>query len=100
MNLDDVCDLIAVIHTKDSEGYETTEEIPTTHFCRWRDGVSQNEFYSSHKAGFNASATVEIFAADYNKEKIVDFRGERYNVIRAYQREPDYVTLVLEEVIR
>lgn len=96
----DVCDLIAVTHIKDEEGYETTVETPVTRYCNWTEGVSQNEFYSSHKAGFEASASVEIFTLDYNKEKVVEFHGVRYNVIRAFHREPDYVTLILEEVTR
>ena len=100
MNRPDVCNLIAQAFVKDKEGYETITETITTHFCNWQDGVSQNEFYLSHKEGFEASASVEIFSAEYNKEKIVEFHGVRYNVIRAFQRTPDFVTLILEEVIR
>ena len=100
MNRPDVCDLIAITYTKDNEGYETKAETRTTHFCNWRDGVSQNEFYLSHKEGFQASASVEIVAWEYNKEKLVEFHGVRYNVIRAFQSAPDYFTLILEEVTR
>lgn len=100
MNRPDICDLIAVTHIKDSEGYETTEETATTHFCNWTDGVSQNEFYLAHKEGFQASASLEMFSEEYKKQKIVDFHGVRYNVIRSFQRTPDVVTLILEEVTR
>ena len=100
MNRPDVCDLIAVIYTKDSEGYETKTEEASTHFCNWTDGVSQNEFYLAHKEGFQASASVEIFSEEYRKQKIVEFHGVRYNVIRTFHRNPDYVTLILEEVTR
>ena len=54
----------------------------------------------SHKEGFEASASVDIITADYNKQKLVDFHGTRYRVIRAFQRRPDYTTLILEEVVR
>ena len=100
MNRPEVCELIAVSYTKDSEGYETETESVTTHFCNWTDGVSQNEFYLAHKEGFQATASVEIFSWEYNKEKTVEFHGVRYNVIRAFQRKPDVVTLILEEVTR
>lgn len=100
MNRPDVCTLIAVTYTKDAEGYETKTETPSEHFCNWSDGVSRNEFYLSHKEGFQASASCEIFAEEYEKQKIVVFHGVRYSVIRAYWGKPDVVTLILEEVVR
>ena len=100
MNRPDVCDLIAIEYTKDEEGYETAVETRTTHFCNWTDGVGQNEFYLAHKEGFQASASVEIFDEEYNKEKIVEFHGTRYNVIRMFVRKPDTAVLILEEVTR
>ena len=100
MNRPDVCDLISVTSTKDSEGYETLTESKSEVFCNWTDGVSQNEYYLSHKEGFEASASVEIFTDDYAKQKLVDFHGTRYHVIRAFQRRPDFTTLILEEVVR
>ena len=100
MNRPDVCCLIKKIYTKDNEGYETETEETKEVFCIWTEGVSQNEYYLSHKEGFEASASVEIVSFDYSKQKIVEFHGDRYNVIRAFQRRPDYVTLILEEVVR
>jgi hypothetical protein len=100
MNRPDVCDLVTKVYAKDNEGYETETEVVKQVFCNWSEGVSQNEYYLSHKEGFEASASVEIVSFDYDKQKIVDFHGVRYNVIRAFQRRPDYVTLILEEVVR
>jgi hypothetical protein len=100
MNRPDICNLITKVYVKDNEGYETETEESTQVFCNWTEGVSQNEYYLSHKEGFEASASVEIVSFDYNKQKIVDFHGVRYNVIRAFQRRPDYVTLILEEVVK
>lgn len=100
MNRPDVCNLVAVTTTQDSEGYETITENSTQHYCNWQDGVSQNEYYLSHKEGFEASASVEIFAPEYNKEKYVDFHGVRFHVIRAFYSNPDFITLILEEVTR
>jgi len=100
MNRPDICNLITKVYVKDSEGYETETEEFTQVFCNWTEGVSQNEYYLSHKEGFEASASVEIVSFDYDKQKIVDFKGTRYNVIRAFQRRPDYVTLILEEVVK
>lgn len=100
MNRPDVCDLVSVTSTKDAEGYETLTETLTTVFCNWTEGVSQKEYYLSHKEGFEASASVDVVTFDYSKQKLVDFHGTRYRVIRAFQRRPDYTTLILEEVVR
>ena len=100
MNRPDVCTLIEPVYTQDSEGYEEYTETETTVFCNWTEGVSQNEFYLAHKEGFNATASVDIVSFDYNKQKLVEFHDVRYRVIRAFQRKPDYVTLILEEVVR
>lgn len=98
--MDDVIVLISHSYTKDTEGYETDTEIRREVFCHFQAGVSQNEFYLSHKEGFQASASVDIFEADYQKEKEAEFRGDKYRVIRMFQRQMDYVTLILEEVER
>ncbi len=65
MNRPDVCDLITMVYAKDREGYETETEVVNTVFCNWQEGVSQNEFYLAHKEGFQATASVDIFSADY-----------------------------------
>lgn len=100
MNRPDVCNLITVTATKDDEGYETMVESSTQVYCNWTEGVSQNEYYLAHKEGFEATASVEIFSPDYSKQKLVDFHGTRYRVIRAFQRKSDHVVLILEEVVR
>lgn len=100
MNRPDVCDLVAISTIKDDEGYETVTENKSTVFCTWTEGVSQNEFYLSHKEGFQATASVDIITFDYNRQQLVDFNGVRYHVIRTFQRKPDIVTLILEEVVR
>lgn len=100
MNRPDVCNLITVVATKDAEGYETLTETSAQVFCNWTEGVSQNEYYLAHKEGFEATASVEIVSFDYNRQKLIDFHGTRYRVIRAFQRRPDYTTLILEEVVR
>lgn len=100
MNRPEVINLITQTHTQAENGYESTTEQTSTIFCNWRDGVSFDEFYTSRKAGLKASASCEILTWEYNGQNIVEFKGKRYNVIRAYESRPDYKVLVLEEVIR
>lgn len=93
--------LVAFDPSQDAEGYMLPAEPPRrTVFGTWEDGVSQNEFYNSMKAGLQANASVEIWTADYCSERFVLFRGRFYRVLRAFQSSFDYTTLVLQEVIR
>lgn len=101
-------DLIAKTCVKDSEGYESITEVPHTVFCNFEDGVSQNEFYLSDKAGMRASAQVEIYKADMlavwprgtTGDRIVEFKNQRYKVVRDFPQGYDTQTLILTEVVR
>lgn len=95
----DVCDLVAIEDEQDAEGYGVKTPTNRTVFCDWQDGVSQKEFYYSHKAGLIASASVEIQAADYAGEKFVEFGGKRYRVLRSFMSSFDCLTLILSEVV-
>lgn len=109
----DVCFLVSFDLTKDSQGYEHLTPVqgkngseqpgqPTRRqvFCTWEDGVSQKEFYYSHKEGLRASASVEIWTADYQGEEFVDFGSRRFKVLRSFVSGFDTTTLILQEVIR
>lgn len=100
MNRPEVLTLVDQTFTKKDNGFETVEETKTDIFCNWRDGVSFDEFYTSRKAGLKASASAEVFFAEYGGQEFVEFKGVRYKVIRAYQNRPDYKILVLQEEIR
>lgn len=104
----DECKLVRFTSTKDAQGYEKLTPHRHRVICTWEDGVSQSEFYTSHKAGFQASASVEVWRADmraawprkYTGERFVDFHGRRYRVIRDFPSGFDLQTLILSEVIR
>lgn len=68
--------------------------------CTFEDGVSQNEFYLSMKQGMQATASVEIWTADYQGEEFACFQSRFFRVLRAFKSGFDYTTLILSEVIR
>ena len=109
MNKDGVCDLIVLVYTKDSEGYEVVTEQKKQVFCRWEDGVSQSEFYRANKADMRASAQIEVFREDLREawplgtpgeRRFVDLNGIRYKVIRDFPQTLDTQTVILEEMER
>lgn len=95
----DVCDLVTINDNQDAEGYGIAVPVRRRVFCNWEDGVSQKEFYYSHKAGLLASASVEIQSVDYQGEKFVEFGGRRYRVLRSFMSSFDLLTMILSEVV-
>lgn len=105
----DVAELVSFDFVQDSQGFEELAPgpggqpgTPTKRqvFCNFEEGVSQNEFYLSHKEGLRASASIELWTADYNGEQFVDFGERRYKVLRGFVSAFDVTTLILTEVIR
>ena len=97
----DVIGLLRFDPTQNANGYRanTTPEARML-MCTFEEGVSQNEFYLSMKQGMQATASVEIWTADYQGEKFACFGNRFFRVLRAFQSGFDYTTLILSEVIR
>lgn len=65
-------------------------------------GVYQSEFYNAAVAGLHPSITLTMTnRADYEGEKIVEYNGVNYNVVRVnWNGTRDKIDLVLEERAR
>lgn len=96
----DEIELLSFADNQDPEGYGVEAASKRTLFCTWEDGVSQKEFYLSHKEGLEASASADIWRVDYEGERYARFRGKLYRVIRSFPSSFDTLTLMLAEVIR
>lgn len=61
-------------------------------------GVYNAEFYNAAQAGLHPSITFELTnRADYDFEKLVEYEGELYNVIRTdWTAQRDKISLVCE----
>lgn len=94
----DSIDLLTLPDNQDAEGYGTAEPLRRRLMCTFSDGVSQREFYLAQKAGLEASASVELWHADYEGERFAEFGGVRYKVVRSYRASFDTITLILSEV--
>lgn len=96
----DVIKLIAVSRAKDDDGYEQETETERTVCCTFSEGVNRTEFYEAMKAGIRASATVELWADEYDGEERAEVNGKTYSVVRAYETGRGTLDLTLTEVIR
>ena len=86
------------ITTYDEYGNEVQGDIETTVFVQPR-GVYNAEFYNAAQAGLHPSLTLMLTnREDYSGEKVVEFEGKDYNVIRVdWTAQRDGISLVCEE---
>ena len=102
--------LIRLEGNQDGSGFRNPEPVRSDPplLCNFEDGVSQSEFYRSRKAGMRADAEAEIWAVDYDAfwpddyagDRLCEFNGRKYRIIRAFQSSMDIKSLILEEVLR
>ena len=82
----------------DEYGNEVQGDIETTVFVQPR-GVYNAEFYNAAQAGLHPSITFVLTnKADYNGERIIEWEGKSYNVIRTdWTAQRDSISLICEE---
>lgn len=84
----------------DEYGNEVQTVTETEVFVQPR-GVYQSEFYNAAQLGLKPSLTLYLTNRDdYSGEKILDFEGKEYNVIRVdWNAQRDGISLICEERI-
>lgn len=86
------------VSTFDTQGNEVITYTDRTVYVRPR-GVYQAEFYNAAQAGLHPSITFVLSnRADYDGEKLIEWQGKTYNVIRAdWTAQRDEISLICEE---
>lgn len=84
--------------TFDTYGNEVVTYTTTDIFVSPR-GVYNAEFYNAAQAGLHPSITFEIAnRADYHGERLIEWNGTMYNVIRVdWTAQRDRINLICEE---
>lgn len=96
---DDVATLISYGEsTFDKYGNESIVTTKKDVFVQPR-GVYQSEYYNAAQVGLKPSITFDIAVRDdYNDEKVVEFHGKFYTVIRVdWNAQRDKISLICEE---
>lgn len=62
--------------------------------------VSQTEAYQARATGLNPEYRLALsHSFEYQGEKLCDFRGTRYEIIRTYMNESDGIELTIQRVL-
>ena len=99
-------DGIAILKSYSNEGFDkygnkTTKEVKRTVFVQPR-GVYASEFYNAAQLGLKPSLTLFMTNRnDYQGEKVLEFDGKEYSVIRVdWNAQRDGISLICEERVR
>ena len=87
--------LIGENRTQDDFGVWRMTETETTVFCQV-DSVTRDEFFEAGRNGLNPEYRFTLFYADYNGERTVVYKGNRYGVYRTYHARTDVLELYVE----
>lgn len=96
-------DAVATLKKQTGKTYDEYRNEQITYEDRivfvYARSVYNSEFYNAAQAGLHPSITLTIAnRADYQGERLVEFEGVLYNVIRAdWNAQRDSISLVLEE---
>lgn len=64
-----------------------------------RKSVGYAEFYKSASAGYTAEMKLELRTVDYGGERLAEYNGERYRVLRTYEStNGDIIELTLTDL--
>lgn len=62
----------------------------------YEDRLSRNEFYQAGQSGIELSKLFVIHPFEYSNEKIIEFEGQKYTIIRTYQRDHEELEIVCQ----
>lgn len=95
MDRSEVLTLIAQTKRQDDYGVWRTEEKSRDVFCNV-SSVTSSEFFDGGRNGLNPEFRFIVFFADYEGERIVEYKGKRYAVYRTYHARTDALELYVE----
>lgn len=94
--MDDVLCLVSETFTKDAFGVPIPTKEKRQIFCRV-ESVTRQEYAAAGRNGLNPSQEFVVAAADYQGERVLEWRGKIYAVYRTYQVPgTDYLELYVQ----
>ena len=83
--MDEIIELVKQTNAVDECGDTVTTEETRTVYCRLRS-VGQQEFYQAHAVGLKPEMKFVLADyLDYNGQTCINYRGERYRVLRTFR---------------
>lgn len=93
---DVVITLIDEVYNKDENGISRKTETAVEVYAQ-KKSVSRSEFFDGGRNGLNPEFEFDVFAGDYDGQRVIEYDGKRYGVYRTYAPDDsDYIELYAE----
>ena len=84
----------------DENGYPIEPPYKRREVYCSKKNVGYSEYYKAQQQGQYARFKVDIYTAEYSGERLADFEGERYMILRTYELENGEITeLTLSDIV-
>lgn len=93
--MDDVLILISQNMTADEYGIMHPDLSRKKVFCKV-GSITRSEFYNAGRSGLNPDFMFTVFAGDYSRESLCEYRGKTYSIYRTYINNADYIELYVQ----
>lgn len=84
--------------SKSNTGFETRNDTTGRDVYAEQGGVGRSEFYKAAAAGMSPAVTFTVSEADYKNERLINFDGKVYKVIRSFPLPNRKIELVCQGV--
>lgn len=98
MSYDHELTLIREELVQDDIGNQTPVYYETVILCNLRS-IGRNEFYNAAAAGLRPELTFVVHSFEYEGQRLVEYEGSRYSVIRTYGEGTEEMELTCQKVI-
>lgn len=97
MTYDHELTLINQTYIEDEIGNQIPMETQTTVLCSVKS-VGRSEFYNAAVTGLRPEIVFVVHGYEYTGEKLVEFEGNRYRVVRTYANNFEEIEITCEKV--
>lgn len=95
-SLDDICTLVAVTLTRNTDGEEERTETERVVYCK-ANSVGSNEFFKAQQTGMRSSICLIVDSEEYANEPEAVYNGTGLSIYRTYVRGDGFTELYLED---
>lgn len=79
-------------HSIDENGFIPQQEKTKRTIFANKINVGYNEFFSASQAGQTVKYKVEVHTYEYEQERLVEYQGKEYFVLRTYEKNNGEIT--------
>lgn len=82
----EVVDFVSVTDGVNENGFPDDGEATRYGIFANKKSAGSGEFYRAAQAGFTVDKVFEVRIADYEQERFLIFEGERFEILRTYEK--------------